>query len=319
MKMNHFANEINNSKLPKNSYPILKQEKYKDVQISKTHPNLINLFKILLFIDLFYLFLNEDIVYKIKLTVDTSSEDNVQIFDYSSATIPSSIFYNGTNIINKNHDDITYTDNKDSKKLFIKTNIEKVDIILVWKESEINANKMFFECKKIENMNLLDFQNIEISDATEMFKGCESLTSINLKLKKTSTTLNIDCIFCNCSKLSTIYFSTNNGPINILKNIFDGSSQIKSINFDKIDISLITDMSGIFSNLKNLKTIRLNSLITNVETSMKSMFKKCTSLTNVYFYFNSENSLKITDMSYMFQSCSKLQKIVFINFDTSYT
>ena len=192
MAINHFANEINNFKLQKNSNAIFKPEKHKDIQISKTHSNLINLFKILLFFDLFHLFLAEkDTLYKIKLTVDTSTQNDIKIFDSSFATIPSSIFYNGTNIMRKNHIDIIYTDDKSNKKISIKTNKEKVNIILVWKTSQISANKMFFECKKIKHMNLLDFQNMEISDATEMFKGCESLTSINLKLKKISSTFNV--------------------------------------------------------------------------------------------------------------------------------
>ena len=96
-----------------------------------------------------------------------------------------------------------------------------------------------------------------------MFSGCKNLEIINLKFKNIEGELNIDKMFYNCDKLSQIYFSTNNNKIQNMKDMFKKCSKLQNINLDKIDISLITDLRGMFKDFSSLNTIRFNSLRTN--------------------------------------------------------
>ena len=189
MEKNLLTNEINNCRFQNNSNTFLKPKKHKYNKKSQTNPNLINIFKILLFFDLFYLFLTAgNVLYKIQLSVNIPSINvDIPILNYNEATPPSSVIYNGVNIKTNLNDNITYQDNPAERIICIKASIEgikKVDIILEWQESYINANNMFYNCINIEHMNSSDFQNIEISYANNMFYGCTGLTSINLKIKQ---------------------------------------------------------------------------------------------------------------------------------------
>ena len=74
--------------------------------------------------------------------------------------------------------------------------------------------------------------------------------------------------------------------------------------------------SGLFSNLTNVTSIDLSNMDTSGMTSMKDMFRKDTSLTNINFGENF-NTSNVTHMSYMFADCKSLTSLDLSNFDTS--
>ena len=74
--------------------------------------------------------------------------------------------------------------------------------------------------------------------------------------------------------------------------------------------------AGLFSNLTNVTSIDLSNMDTSGMTSMKDMFRKDTSLTNITFGDNF-NTSNVTNMSGMFSGCTSLTNIDVSNFDTS--
>ena len=128
MEKNLLTNEINNCRLQNNSNTFLKPEKHKYNKKSQTNPNLIDIFKILLFFDLFYLFLTAgNVLYKIQLSVNIPSINvDIPILNYNEATPPSSVIYNGINIKTDNNADIKCQDNQANRIISIKASIESI-------------------------------------------------------------------------------------------------------------------------------------------------------------------------------------------------
>ena len=74
--------------------------------------------------------------------------------------------------------------------------------------------------------------------------------------------------------------------------------------------------SGLFRNLTNVTSIDLSNMDTSGMTSMKDMFRKDTSLTNINFGENF-NTANVTNMDFMFYGCNSLIGIDLSSFDTS--
>ena len=74
--------------------------------------------------------------------------------------------------------------------------------------------------------------------------------------------------------------------------------------------------SGLFSNLTNVTSIDLSNMDTSGMTSMKDMFRKDTSLTNITFGDNF-NTSNVTSMNGVFWDCNSLTSIDLSNFNTS--
>ena len=74
--------------------------------------------------------------------------------------------------------------------------------------------------------------------------------------------------------------------------------------------------SGLFSNLTNVTSIDLSNMDTSGMTSMRDMFRKDTSLTNITFGDNF-NTANVTSMNGVFWDCNLLTSIDLSNFNTS--
>lgn len=120
--------------------------------------------------------------------------------------------------------------------------------------------------------DIFDFSNV--TDMSNMFTGCESLTTI--PLLDTSNVKNMDGMFCNCFILTTI---------------------------PTLDTSNVDNMSEMFIYCYKLTTIP--TLDTSNVKNMSEMFYHCHSLQSI----PNLNTSNVTDMSEMFSYCYKLTTI----------
>ena len=124
-------------------------------------------------------------------------------------------------------------------------------------------------------------------------------------------------------------------------NLFNGLSQLTSINFSQFDTSEVTNMSGTFRHCSSLTSLDVSSFNTNKVTDMSWMFSGCSKLTSLdlsnfntsnvttmmsMFYgtikmndlnISSFNTSKVTDMSGMFYSAQGIENLNLNHFDTS--
>lgn len=100
-------------------------------------------------------------------------------------------------------------------------------------------------------------------------------------------------------------------------NSLDMYNQIETINLgDNFDTKNVTNMEGMFSNIRELRTLDLKDKFdTTKVTNMSKMFKSNSSLETLKIgnKFNTEN---VTDMNMMFASCGYLKDFDLSNFNT---
>ena len=152
-----------------------------------------------------------------------------------------------------------------------------------------NFINLFFDCKKIQNINLnwLDTKNGEIR---AMFRGCESITNLDLTNIDTSSTTTFYCLFNMCYELV-------------------------SLNVNNLNTSNVTNMNETFSDCRKLASLNLNNWNTSNVTNMNHMFRNCYSL--VSLDLSSFDTNNVTDMYGMFDRCRSLTTLNLSNFDTS--
>lgn len=96
-----------------------------------------------------------------------------------------------------------------------------------------------------------------------------------------------------------------------LSNMFNGCSNLVSVNTEDWDTSNVTDMSGMFSECSSLTQLDLSNFNTALVWSMSSMFWKCTSLTTLDLSNWDTASIfdKSMDMFSMLDGCTSLHTL----------
>ncbi len=89
---------------------------------------------------------------------------------------------------------------------------------------------------------------------------------------------------------------------------------LKSIDFNFVNTSNVTDMELMFYNCSKLTVLNLSGFNTSVVTNMNSMFRNCTKLINLNL--SSFDTNNVVDMKYMFWKCSSIKKLNLSNFNT---
>ena len=190
----------------------------------------------------------------------------------------------------------------------------------------------FTKLKQIEGIENLNTENV--TSMRDMFRGCSSLTSLDVTHFNTGNVTSMVKMFSNCFQLAELdvtHFNTAN--VENMRDMFRGCSSLTSLDVTHFNTENVTNMSSMFSeciglisldvthfntaNVENMSNMfyicsSLTSLdVTNFNTekvtSMYGMFRGCTGLISLdVTHFNTAN---VTNMSYMFFGCNKLKEI----------
>lgn len=142
---------------------------------------------------------------------------------------------------------------------------------------------------------------------------------VNPETKKFSEEYNdtlTDCyyIFAN-TKLEKLDKFPNTSNVIDMKSMFDGCTDLTSVNASGWDTSNVTNMVYMFWHCYNLTSLDLSSFDTSNVTNMKSMFNECTALTSLNI--NNFNTSNVTDMYGIFITCESLTSLDLSNWNTS--
>ena len=164
----------------------------------------------------------------------------------------------------------------------------------------------FSAVTSISGLGLLDTSNV--TNIGGMFKGCGSLTSLDLSGFDTSSATDMSSMFFYCKALTALdvsKFDTSN--VTSMRAMFDECGALTSLNLSGFDTSKVTDMSGMFLGCKALTSLDLSCWDTSKVTNMREMFYYCSALTALDLSgFDTSN---VTNMSYMFIDCRKLKSV----------
>ena len=172
----------------------------------------------------------------------------------------------------------------------------------------------FSAVTSISGLGLLDTSNV--TNIGGMFKGCGSLTSLDLSGFDTSSATDMSSMFFYCKALTALdvsKFDTSN--VTSMRAMFDECGALTSLNLSGFDTSKVTDMSGMFLGCKALTSLDLSGWDTSKVTNMREMFYNCSALTALDLSgFDTSNVINIADMFYL---CSALTSLDVSGFDTS--
>ena len=194
-----------------------------------------------------------------------------------------------------------------------------VNEILSLCENLTDCRSMFYNCQKLEKIDLSNLDVSQITSTNSMFYGCSLLKEINLSGFNTSKVTDMSNMFSNCQSLTSLDlsdFDTSNAKN--MKSIFERCYKLSSLNLSNFDTNKITNMDSMFSNCQSLTSLDLSNFDTSNVTNMYYMFSSCIALTSLDL--SSFDASKITNINYTFYSDKNLINLKFMqNLGKGYT
>lgn len=194
------------------------------------------------------------------------------------------------------------------------TKIEHLDYL---NTSEVeNMGLMFSNCTSLETLDLSSFNTEKVTNMFEMFVGSTNLRTINLpKGFIGSNVTDLNGMFRGCASLTELDLSGSNAEkVKNMGNMFNGCVALSNLNLSGFKTGSLTDMRYLFSSCQSLESLDLSGFNTENVTSMVSMFSQCSSLRSLDL--SSFNTSKVIDMHLMFYNCTNLESIDLSSFDT---
>lgn len=194
------------------------------------------------------------------------------------------------------------------------TKIEHLDYL---NTSEVEyMNSMFTKCTSLETLDLSSFNTEKVTDMQTMFEGSMNLRTINLpKGFIGSNVTDLNGMFRGCASLTELDLSGSNAEkVKKMGSMFYGCVALSNLNLSGFKTGSLTEMRYLFSSCQSLESLDLSGFNTENVTSMESMFSQCSSLRSLDL--SSFNTSKVIGMNLMFFNCTDLESIDLSSFDT---
>lgn len=194
------------------------------------------------------------------------------------------------------------------------TKIEHLDYL---NTSEVEyMNSMFTKCTSLETLDLSSFNTEKVTDMQTMFEGSMNLRTINLpKGFIGSNVTDLNGMFRGCASLTELDLSGSNAEkVKKMGSMFYGCVALSNLNLSGFKTGSLTEMRYLFSSCQSLESLDLSGFNTENVTSMESMFSQCSSLRSLDL--SSFNTSKVIGMNLMFFNYTDLESIDLSSFDT---
>lgn len=181
--------------------------------------------------------------------------------------------------------------------------------------SVTNLKATFKGCESLTELDLSGSNSENVTNMSEMFYGCKALSKLDLTSFKTGQVTTMENMFCDCSTLETLDVSSfNTENVTTMVGMFNNCSSLRSLDLPVFNTANVTKMGAMFQKCSSLQSLDLSSFNTRKVTQMQSMFAGCTNLESIDLSsFDTEN---MTDMVAMFASCTKLETLDLSSFAT---
>lgn len=195
-----------------------------------------------------------------------------------------------------------------------------------WDVSNVaNMSYMFSTCSKLESLNVKDWNVSNVTNMSYMFGDCAKLTELDLGAKPETNAWNVSNVtdmssmFRKCMGLESVNMKGwNTSSLTDIKSMFYLCIALREIDVSDFDTQNVIDMSFVFANCYDLEhIIGLEYWDTSNVTTMSNMFRTSSGYgppnTNDIraLDLSSFNTIKVVDMSSMFENCPFLETIYF--------
>ena len=124
----------------------------------------------------------------------------------------------------------------------------------------------------IDGLDYLDTSGV--SNMASMFRGCSSLSYLDLSSFDTSSVTNAGHMFSGCTKLFSLDLSLfDTAKVTTMKSMFAGCSSLYSLDLSSFDTSKVAKMDSLFENCSFLNVLDLSSFEVGANCSVTDMFK----------------------------------------------
>lgn len=216
------------------------------------------------------------------------------------------------------HLDYLNTSEVDDMRLMFSscTSLETLDLSSFNTEKVKCMYAMFDGATNLRSIKLpKGFIGSSVTDLNATFKGCESLTELDLSGSNAENVKDMGKMFYGCralSKLDLTDFKT--GQVTTMENMFCICSTLETLDVSSFNTENVTTMLGMFNNCSSLRSLDLSSFNTRKVANMQNMFQGCTNLESIDLSsFDTENMKYMTGM---FFSCTKLETLDLSSFAT---
>ena len=176
---------------------------------------------------------------------------------------------------------------------------------------------LFNGCSKLTKIiGIEDWDVSKVTQCGAAFRGCTSLTELDLSKWNTESCTGMEGMFEGCSGLTTLDVSKwNTSNVTNMPNMFQKCKNLTTLDVTNWNTSNVTNMSGMFRDCNNLTVLNVSNFNTSNVTDMSSIFRECNKLTELNV--SNFDTSKVTDMNYMFYGCNNLTTLDVSNFNTS--
>ena len=153
-----------------------------------------------------------------------------------------------------------------------------------------------------------------VTDMSDMFYGCSSLTGISgISYWDTPSLENMNQMFLKCSSLSTLsngFALLNTSRVTDMGGVFYGCTALGDISaISRWDVSSVTAMNGMFDNCSSLTDFSaLSSWDVSSVKNMDETFKDCAKVKDLSA-LSGWNTSTVQDMDSMFSGCASLKDL----------
>lgn len=196
------------------------------------------------------------------------------------------------------------------------TSLETLDLSSVNTEKVTDMQTMFEGSTNLRTINLpKGFIGSNVTDLNGMFRGCVSLTELDLSGSNAEKVKNMGSMFYGCVALSNLNLSGfKTGSLTEMRYLFSSCQSLESLDLSGFNTENVTSMASMFSQCSSLRSLDLSSFNTSKVIGMNLMFFNCTNLESIDLSsFETEN---LQQMPHMFYSCTKLEKLDLSSFAT---
>ena len=206
--------------------------------------------------------------------------------------------------------DNTYTADLD------KINIDSVEYYQLKLDKDLNNDFYNFNYNDFTNLIFKDVDTSNVTDMYNMFRGCNSLTYLDVSKFDTSNVTDMNYMFYGCNALTSLDLSGwNTSKVTNTAWMFTFCRSFTSLDLSGLDTINVTDMSGMFGNCSALTSLDVSKFDTSNVTDMNGMFEECSSLTSLDL--GGWNTSNVNYIGNMFYSCSSLTSLDMSGWDTS--
>ena len=178
----------------------------------------------------------------------------------------------------------------------------------------------------IKSLDTASWDTSNVTDMSDMFRGCAYLTIIDVSRWNTSNVTNMTKLFNGCTSLTSIDVSNwDTSKVtdmtymfgSILDNYGGPKNYLafNNINLNNINTSNVTNISYMFCGCNKLTNIDVSGFDTSKVSYMGGIFNACSSLTTVDV--SNWDTSNVTDMTRLFWSCGSLTTVDVSNWDIS--